>query len=138
MVRLSELLGVWVSRVGMAIAARRRAFSVLVTNIPGPERPLHLLGGRLETLVPFAPLVPGQRVAVAAVSYADSLQCGISDGWTSRRSGEALAEALAQSFRELCGAAAVQVATPESRAASLRARTPLASRARPDARAEAV
>ena len=138
MARLSELLGVWVSRVGMAIAARRRAFSVLVTNIPGPVRPLHLLGARLETLVPFAPLVPGQRVAVAAVSYAGSLQCGISDGWTSRRSGEALAEALAQSLRELCGAAAMQVATPRPRAAVLRASTSLASRARPEARAEAV
>ncbi len=112
MARLSELLGVWVSKLGMALAARRRAFSVLVTNIPGPTRPLHLLGARLERLVPFAPLLPGQRVAVAAVSYAGSLQCGVSDGWRQRREGEVFAAALQLSLQEVCVSPAVELSAP--------------------------
>ena len=47
--------------------------NLYVTNVPGPPRPLWLLGAPLRTAVPIAPLVAGVPLAVAALSYAGDL-----------------------------------------------------------------
>jgi hypothetical protein len=92
--RLAEALGAWVSWLGMAIAAQRRAYQVVITHLPGPARPLHLLGARLEALVPFAPLFPGQRLAIAVVRHDGRLHWGVCDGWPDAAPGERIAAGL--------------------------------------------
>ncbi len=94
--RLAAGLGVWTARLGMAVAAWLRVYQIVVTNMPGPARELSLLGARLESLMPFAPLFPGQRVAVAAITYAGRLQIGISDGFDTRELGDRIANSLAR------------------------------------------
>jgi len=74
--RAIELLGAWVAKLGMVIAARRRAFNIVVTNVHGPRRSIGFMGGTLQRLVAFAPLFPGQRVSVALVEYAGCLTVG--------------------------------------------------------------
>ncbi len=92
--RAIELLGSWVAKLGMAIAARRRAFNIVVTNVHGPRRPIRLMGGTLKRLVAFAPLFPGQRVSVALVEYAGRLSVGLTDGWSGRDQGRRFAQDL--------------------------------------------
>jgi hypothetical protein len=46
-----------------------RAYNLLVTNVPGPQFPLYLLGRELEELIPVAFLAPDQTLAVAIMSY---------------------------------------------------------------------
>ena len=87
MARLVSWLGGWLARAGMAIAARRRAFGVVVTNVPGPARPLELLGARLSALHPFVPLFPGQRLSIAVLRYDDRLFWGLTTGWRDRERG---------------------------------------------------
>ena len=110
--RLAERLGTWVSTAGMAVAAFRRAFHLVVTNVPGPSRPLHLLGAELESLVPFAPLFPGQRVAVAVVSYAGRLHVGVNDGWQGRAPGNRFATDLREALADVCAEAEVAGRVP--------------------------
>ena len=46
-----------------------RAYNLLVTNVPGPQFPLYLLGRELEELIPVAFLAPDQTLAVAIMSF---------------------------------------------------------------------
>lgn len=99
--RLTAVLGVWTARVGMALAAWRRVYQIVVTNVSGPARELSLLGTRLVSLVPFAPLFPGQRVAVAAIAYAGRLHVGVSDGFGSAEIGDRLASRIARELDDV-------------------------------------
>ena len=46
-----------------------RLFNLLVTNIPGPQVPLYVLGRQLEDLFPLAFLPKNHALAVAIMSY---------------------------------------------------------------------
>lgn len=46
-----------------------RMYNLLTTNVPGPQIPLYMLGREMVELVPVAFLAPGQRLAVAMMSY---------------------------------------------------------------------
>ncbi len=46
-----------------------RLFNVIVTNVPGPQFPLYLLGRELEELIPIAFLPENHALAIAIMSY---------------------------------------------------------------------
>ena len=50
-----------------------RAYNVLVTNVPGPQFPLYLIGRELQELVPVPFLAPERALAVAMMSYNGSV-----------------------------------------------------------------
>jgi WS/DGAT/MGAT family acyltransferase len=59
------------------LQSRYRSFNLLVTNVPGPQFPLYLLGRRLLELYPQAPLVRNQGLAIGAMSYDGKLGFGL-------------------------------------------------------------
>ena len=67
----------------MGVAALTRAqavmrpFNLLVTNIPGPQMPLYLLGRKLVELFPQAPLATDQGLSIAALSYDNKIGFGL-------------------------------------------------------------
>jgi diacylglycerol O-acyltransferase / wax synthase len=71
----SPLVPLGLLRIGIRWLRRHGGSRVnlYVTNVSGPPRPLWLLGARLRTAVPIAPLVAGVPLAVAALSYAGDL-----------------------------------------------------------------
>jgi len=101
-----ERLGGWVARLGMALAARRGAYTVVVSNVPGPRRPLSFLGARATALTPLLPLFPGQRVALAVLEYQGLLHWGLTEALDGRRGGRRLAAALEQELDALAERAA--------------------------------
>ncbi|HET9719798.1 MAG TPA: wax ester/triacylglycerol synthase family O-acyltransferase [Solirubrobacteraceae bacterium] len=54
-----------------------RLFNLLVTNIPGPQFPLYVLGRRLEDLFPLAFLPENHALAVAIMSYDGGIEFGL-------------------------------------------------------------
>jgi WS/DGAT/MGAT family acyltransferase len=46
-----------------------RVYNLLTTNVPGPQFPLYLLGREMKEMLPVAFLAPGQRLAIACMSY---------------------------------------------------------------------
>jgi diacylglycerol O-acyltransferase / wax synthase len=54
-----------------------RLFNLIVTNIPGPQFPLYVLGRELRALYPVAFLPKEQALAVAIMSYNGSLRYGL-------------------------------------------------------------
>jgi hypothetical protein len=54
-----------------------RLFNLIVTNVPGPQFPLYLLGRELEELIPIAFLPENHALAVAIMSYNGRLDFGL-------------------------------------------------------------
>jgi diacylglycerol O-acyltransferase / wax synthase len=54
-----------------------RLYNVLVTNVPGPQFPLYLLGRELEEFIPVAFLAPNQALAIAVFSYNGAVKIGL-------------------------------------------------------------
>ena len=52
-------------------------FNLIVTNVPGPDVPLYLLGARMTAAYPIVPLVGNQGLGVAALSYMEQLTLGV-------------------------------------------------------------
>ncbi len=51
------------------MAARARLYNLSVTNVPGPQMPVYLLGARLQAIYPLAFLFAQQALTVAILSY---------------------------------------------------------------------
>jgi hypothetical protein len=55
----------------------QRGVAALATNVPGPTRPLHILGQEVLGVFPVPPVAMQLRTGVAILSYADHLSFGI-------------------------------------------------------------
>jgi diacylglycerol O-acyltransferase len=51
------------------LQARQRFFNLTVTNVPGPQFPLYVLGRRLRAFYPQVPLVLNTALGIAVMSY---------------------------------------------------------------------
>ncbi|HEY1833601.1 MAG TPA: wax ester/triacylglycerol synthase family O-acyltransferase, partial [Solirubrobacteraceae bacterium] len=51
------------------LQARQQYFNLVVTNVPGPQFPLFLLGRELHGLYPVVPLAARQALGIAVMSY---------------------------------------------------------------------
>ena len=47
----------------------RRLFNLVVTNVPGPQRPLYAAGSRMLEVFPVVPLARGQGLSIGMTSY---------------------------------------------------------------------
>ncbi|MGA2455266.1 MAG: wax ester/triacylglycerol synthase family O-acyltransferase [Solirubrobacteraceae bacterium] len=59
------------------LQARQPFFNLVVTNVPGPQFPLYLLGRRLRVLYPVVPLAQRQALGIAVMSYDGHLGFGL-------------------------------------------------------------
>jgi WS/DGAT/MGAT family acyltransferase len=103
------------------VAYRNRAANLVVTNVPGPQVPLYLLGARVLETYPMLNLLTQQSLGVALFSYAGRLHWGFMADWDLVPDLHDFVRAIAQAFDELCDAA--EVARPVAlRAAAAGAR----------------
>ncbi len=61
------------SRLGFS----SRLYNLLVTNVPGPQVPIYLLGRQLVQLAPLAFLAPEHTLAIAIISYHGAVTYGL-------------------------------------------------------------
>jgi WS/DGAT/MGAT family acyltransferase len=83
------------------LATRLRVFNLIVTNVPGPQMPLYLLGARVLEMFPLVPLYENQALGFALLSYADGLYWGLTSDWDRVPGLHDLATGLVESFEEL-------------------------------------
>jgi hypothetical protein len=57
------------TRAGVRIVERLRPYNLIVTNVPGPQFPLYVLGAKLLEMHPLLPLFESQGLGVAVMSY---------------------------------------------------------------------
>ena len=91
------------------IAARQRAFNLVVTNVPGPQFPLYVQGHKLLDVFPMVPLARGQRLGIALMSYDGAINFGLVADYDSVPDLEDIAHALADALHETADAAGVRL-----------------------------
>jgi diacylglycerol O-acyltransferase / wax synthase len=87
------------------LQARQRFFNLVVTNIPGPQFPLYLLGRRMERVFPMVPLAKNQGLCVGVMSYDGQVNFGLIGDYDGMPDLEDLAGDLEASIGELMEAA---------------------------------
>jgi WS/DGAT/MGAT family acyltransferase len=103
---------------------RQRFFNLVVTNVPGPQMPLYLLGRQMRAFYPVVPLARNQALGIAIMSYDGRLAFGLLGDYDAMADLETLADDLREAIADLSRAGGVP-APPKSG----RRRTPEASRA---------
>src|SRR5215218_2569212 len=83
-----------------------RLFNLLVTNVPGPQFPLYVLGRRLRDIFPVAFLPKRHALAVAIMSYDRGMDFGLLGDYDAMPDLEQLGEMIDASLVELADAAA--------------------------------
>ncbi len=82
-----------------------RLFNLLVTNIPGPQLPLYVLGRELLDLFPVAFLPEDHALAVAIMSYNGGLDYGLLGDYDALPDIDVVADGIEASLAELLAAA---------------------------------
>lgn len=82
-----------------------RLFNLLVTNVPGPQFPIYVLGRELLDTYPIAFLPENQSLAVAVMSYNGGMDFGLLGDYDNLTDIEDLGQALKDALAELVEAA---------------------------------
>jgi len=78
-----------------------RFYNLLVTNVPGPQVPLYVLGRRLERVFPVPFLAGDRALAVAVMSYDGGMNFGLLADYDGMADLDELAAGLEASLAEL-------------------------------------
>ena len=78
-----------------------RLFNLIVTNIPGPQMPLYVLGRELEDLFPVAFLPEDHALAIAIMSYNGGLDYGLLGDYDAMADIDVLADGIETTLAEL-------------------------------------
>jgi WS/DGAT/MGAT family acyltransferase len=78
-----------------------RLFNLIVTNVPGPQFPLYLLGREMQEIVPIAFLPENHALAVAIMSYNGKVDFGLLADYDAVPDIDAFASHLDESLAEL-------------------------------------
>jgi hypothetical protein len=63
------------------LGARTLPYNVVVTNVPGPQVPVYMLGAPLRDVYPLVPLFSNQGLGIALFSYDGGLFWGFNADW---------------------------------------------------------
>ncbi len=83
-----------------------RLFNLVVTNVPGPQIPLYVLGRELEDIFPVGFLPPNHALFVAIMSYNGGVNFGLLADYDAIPDIDVIAEGIELSIAELLDATA--------------------------------
>jgi WS/DGAT/MGAT family acyltransferase len=89
-----------------------RLFNLIVTNVPGPQFPLYLLGRELQELLPVAFLPQNHALAIAIMSYNGSVDFGLLADYDAMPDVSSVGDAIRASLDELLEAAREEAGSP--------------------------
>ena len=113
--RVSEWTVPTLLSLAMRLAARARSFNLTVTNVPGPQIPLYMIGSRMTAAYPLGPLFLDQALNIALLSYDGKLHWGLNADWDVLPDLLDLVNAIRESFDELLEATETPQAQPRAR-----------------------
>jgi len=102
-------VGEWTPTTILSLASRMATralpFNMVVTNVPGPQVPLYLLGARMRDNYGFVPLTDGLCLGIVLFSYAGVLCWGFTCDWDLVPDLHDFVADIEKSFKELQRAA---------------------------------
>jgi diacylglycerol O-acyltransferase len=101
--------------LGARNATRLLPFNIVITNVPGPQVPLYLLGAKMEQIYPYVPLADNLGLGIALFSYDGTLAWGFNADYELVPDLDQFVQAIRTSFQALREAAGVVSAVPKRR-----------------------
>jgi WS/DGAT/MGAT family acyltransferase len=77
-----------------------RPFNLVVTNVPGPQVPLYLMGRRMREVYPVVPLADRQALCVGLLSYDGGIGFGLLADYDAMRDVDRFAAGLREAVEE--------------------------------------
>jgi diacylglycerol O-acyltransferase len=112
--RLSEWTTPALLHVIGRTGSRTRTYNLVITNVPGPQLPLFLLGAPLRATYPVVPIFEHQGLTIALFSYDGKIFWGLNADREIVPDLHEFADAIGGSLAELAAAAGVGVPTTEA------------------------
>jgi diacylglycerol O-acyltransferase len=85
----------------VAAGAPRRGFSLVITNVPGPQFPLYAAGAQMLDTYPVLPLIQGHGLAIGVTSYDGHVFFGLTGDRDAFPDLDVLAQCLVEAIDEL-------------------------------------
>jgi WS/DGAT/MGAT family acyltransferase len=85
----------------------QRFFNLVVTNVPGPQFPLFVLGREMESIFPMVPLARRQALCVGIMSYNGQVDFGLIGDYDAMADLDSFGLDLEGAIAEIAGAAAI-------------------------------
>jgi WS/DGAT/MGAT family acyltransferase len=98
------------------LAARSLPFNLIVTNVPGPQFPVYVLGAPMRACFPLVPLFQNQALGVALFSYDGRIYWGFNADWDALPDLHDLVEGVGREFAHLAAAAGIGMDAPQAQA----------------------
>ena len=97
-----------------------RLFNIVVTNVPGPQVPLYVLGRELEDIFPVGFLPPNHALFIAVMSYNGGINFGLLGDYDSMDDIGVVATGIERALAELVEAAEAEREAEPAAASSRR------------------
>ncbi len=98
------LMAPFMTELAAGLAGRTRpVFNLVISNVPGPARPLYYNGARLEAMYPMSIATHGQGLNITIMSYAGQLDIGFTGCSRSVPHIERLAHYTQEELQHLAG-----------------------------------
>jgi hypothetical protein len=110
-VEMMMAMAEWTPAVLLSLGARAASgpINMIVTNVPGPQIPLYLLGARLKEAFPLVPLLESTGLGVAIFSYDGRLCWGFNADYELMPDLRSFVRAVDSSFKQLAVASGVRL-----------------------------
>ena len=116
--------------MGSRINFSTRLFNTIVTNVPGPQMPIYLLGREMDEMVPLGFLAEGHTVFFAIMSYNGKLDISLLGDREALEDIDDLADGLERALDGLKAAAQITTTKKQDAATDKRSTTAGSSRSR--------
>jgi hypothetical protein len=115
--RIADFAPTTIASQAARLQPAQRFFNLVVTNVPGPQFPLYVLGRKMEAIFPLVPLARRQALCVGIMSYNGQVNFGLIGDYDAMSELESFALDLEGAIAEIVGS------TPASKRAVQRADT---------------
>ncbi len=79
----------------------QRGVVTLTTNVPGPRKPMRIMGRNVVHLLPIPPIALGLRIGIAMLTYADELAFGVTADFDAAPDVDELARGIERGMARL-------------------------------------
>lgn len=96
----------------------QRFFNLVVTNVPGPQFPLYVLGRKMESIFPMVPLARRQALCIGIMSYNGQVNFGLIGDYDAMADLDSFALDLEAATQEVIGTVPAEQRAKKRKAAA--------------------
>ena len=103
--RITDFAPTTIASQAARLQPAQRFFNLVVTNVPGPQLPLYLLGREMDSIFPLVPLARRQALCVGIMSYNGKVNFGLVGDYDGMADLDSFGLDLEESLAEMIAAA---------------------------------